>query len=148
MLVAEPAELTGEADTPLAAHIGECERCRAAAARVIEAGGGLRLGLEELRPRTDVVDALARARARASVWPLRIRARRLAVTLAAAAALASLWIMSDRAPDPFEPGSAAVVRREPERPPIVQAPPDKSVVVLATDNPRVKIIWLIGDTNG
>ena len=52
MLVAEPAELRGETETALAAHVAGCADCRRAAAMIV--GGTTQLGLAIARraPRT------------------------------------------------------------------------------------------------
>jgi len=127
MLVAEPAELRGETETPLAAHVAGCADCRRASSMI--AGGTTQLGL-----------AIARRASR----PARRVSRRaiglVVVPLAAAAAFAVV--------------KAGPFSRHPEPPRVSRSPlpvartvslevgRGQQATVLKTADPKVTVIWL------
>ncbi|MBI4546125.1 MAG: hypothetical protein HY703_13075 [Gemmatimonadetes bacterium] len=142
LLEAEPAELRGEGDSDLAAHVRACPRCRAVTERLLLEQDSLGQLLTSLRPARDAEQALARtldaARAPQLARGLRTWA---ALPLAAAAALAALLLLRRQdAGQLAEPLlQAAAARREP--PPMVAAPPGKGVIVFHTGNPDIAVIW-------
>ncbi len=119
MLDAEPAELRGEGDTPLAAHLRTCTRCRAVAARIAGDTAALLAAVRED----------SHAARRASVGRPRIAHGRAiaAGTLAAAALLAmAVWMSAP------EPGSAG---RPPSAPAPAPAPGEGPVAAVAVRTP-------------
>jgi anti-sigma factor RsiW len=136
MMEAEPAELAGEADTELTAHLSACPRCALVAARLLEGQVELDRALSALSPRIGAEEALVRARGgrlRRSAW-------RVALPLAAAAALAGILFLR---PTPFErlPRSdVPAVQRWEERP-FVEPQTNQSVLVFETRDRSAKVIW-------
>jgi hypothetical protein len=138
LLEAGPAELAGQGDSELAAHVRECERCGAVAARLLEGQEGLAGALAELGPRTDVEEALSivRARRRGMGWGR--YGWRLAAPLAAAAVLAVLLLA--RLPDGRMPGEMVQLPAPPIEP-AVEAPLAQNVMVFETRDRSAKVIW-------
>lgn len=139
MMEAEPGELAGEAETELTGHLRRCARCSAVAAGLLEGEAELNRALGSLRPRTNVEEALDRARrarsrvARRSAWPV-------ALALAAAAALAGILFLR---PTPFETlprSDVPVVERWEERP-FVAPQANRNVLVFETRDRSAKVIW-------
>jgi len=138
LLAAEPAELAGQGDSELAAHVRECKRCGAVAARLLEGQEQLAGALAELGPRTDVEAALSVARARRRSIRWRRGGWRVAAPLAAAAALALLFLA--RLPDGRMPGEV-VLLPAPRIESVVEAPLAQNVVVFETRDRTAKVIW-------
>lgn len=138
LLEAEPAELAGQGDSELAAHVRECERCGAVAARLLEGQEQLAGALAELGPRTDVEEALSIVRARRGGIAWRRYGWRLAAPLAAAAVLAVLLLA--RLPDGRMPGKM-VQLPAPRIEPAVEAPLAQNVMVFETRDRSAKVIW-------
>ncbi|UCC49809.1 MAG: hypothetical protein JSV41_06530 [Gemmatimonadota bacterium] len=138
LLAAEPTELAGQGDSELAAHIRECKRCGAVAARLLAGQGELAGALGELGPRTDVEEALSVARARRRRIGWQRRGWRVAAPLAAAAAVAALFLA--RLPDGRMPGEM-VLLPAPRIEPAVEAPLAQNVMVFETRDRSAKVIW-------
>lgn len=166
MLEAGPAELRGEADTGLAAHIAACDRCAAVAAAMLEEADAVDAALDEYavgRPMGEAAGAdaptghhtAADAAADAALAAVREEAagaiplaqptapwiRRAWVPLAAAAALAAVLVLR-QAPAPLPMG--APPSDEPTVQPRVSVTPpaDKGAAIMATENPNITIVWL------
>lgn len=139
LLIADPAELEGRTESPLAEHLRTCPACRAAAERLLAAQRGLREVLEAGAASRGGAEAARQAlgsaeRRRSAARPLRV-----AVPLAAAAVFAGLWL-SRRAPEP----ALAPPVREAALPArfSVTAPAGRSVVVLQPpDTSNVIVVW-------
>lgn len=146
MLEAEPAELAGTADTLLADHIRGCARCGAVAELLLAAQEEMVEALARSIPSAPVEDAIRRARQESAAGPQR-RAwfvGSAAAGLAAAAILAVLLLTGPEPPE-GEPwaGGDEIALVEPEQPaPSVEAPQGRSVMVLNTGNPRMRIVWV------
>ncbi len=126
-------------DTPLARHLGACDRCRSAAEIIVREEALLAESLSGPVPPLDLnrlfdhgVTPLTtpdRRRLRAWTWSL--------VPLAAAAVLAALLLT--RSPDlpgpPYTPsvGSGGLD---------VAVPDGRTAAVIATDDPEITILWL------
>lgn len=149
LLEAEPGELRGEGNAPLAGHLTACDRC----ARIAET---LAVELEALDRGLDRVaqgggDAEAAAdRALAAVGAERGSGpfaepgnwlRSAWVPLAAAAALVGV-LLTGRDPAPND-GVAADPATSPTAARVAVTPPaERGVAVLETGNPKITIIWL------
>lgn len=138
LLGAEPAELAGQGDSELAAHVRECKRCGAVAARLLAGEAELAGALDELGPRTDVEEALSFVRARRRRIGWRRGGWRVAAPLAAAAAVAVLLLV--RLPDGRMPGEM-VLLPAPRIEPAVEAPLAQNVMVFETRDRSAKVVW-------
>lgn len=166
MLEAEPAELRGETDTELAAHIAGCDRCAAVAAAMLEEADvvdaaldgyavgrsmGEAAGADAPTRHHTAADAAAEAAlAAAREEPAEAipRAQRTApwirrawIPLAAAAALAAVLVLR-HAPAPLPTGTPT-----PDAPTVqprvsITPPADKGAAIMATENPNITIVWL------
>ena len=135
MLEAEPAELAGEEDSPLARHIRECPHCGATARAILAEEEELGSALASLVPQPDLEAVLARAPAQRS----RFRAGALTLApLALAAGLAALFLTREpQLPgEPYVPGVQAIPGLN------VEAPEGRNVAVLETRDPDIKVVWL------
>jgi hypothetical protein len=127
MLVADPAELRGETETALAAHVAGCADCRRASATIV--GGTAQLGL-----------AIARRAPR----PRRRVSRRtiglvfVPVAAAAAFAVVSTGRFSRRAEPPRVSRSPLPVARTVS----LEVGRGQQATVLKTADPKVTVIWL------
>ena len=154
MLEAEPAELRGEGESPLARHVRDCPTCARAAALLLEETARLDAFLADAPP-LDVEAVLARAGVATrgiatrgvaqQALPLRLGARRLQprrwwAPLAAAAALAGLLLF--RAPDLTRTPSPGAAARELPELPLVEASADQDVAVMPTGNPDITVVWI------
>jgi anti-sigma factor RsiW len=135
MLEADPQDLLTGADGLLASHLQECPRCRAAAERVLDGMAALN---EELAspPLTPLEAALAGLR-----HPRRPpRQRILPWATAAAAVLAALvlgpWNQGPQLSE-IEPGVAL-----PAPAPVVEDAGGAGMVMFATSNPRITVVWI------
>lgn len=143
LLEAEPATLRpGESDD-LGRHLDACERCRRAAARILEGNRALNEWFDRA-PALDV-DAVV---ADAAGAPRRTgRLVRWGAALAAAASLAALLLVGREASEVTAPSAS------PSPPPAVAAaplpdlalPPGRNAVVLETRDPDITVIWLYGE---
>lgn len=139
LLEADPAELAGRGETELTAHVRECPRCQAVAARLQEGQEELGRALSELRPRAGVEEALILARARRRRMLKWRKAWRWAAPVAGAAVLAGVFLL--RSPDtgrmPGEIVPLPVKRIEP----LVDAPLAQNVMVFEREDRSVRVIW-------
>ena len=137
---AVPAELRGEGDSPLAAHLRGCAACRARAAAIL--AGEAELGA--------ALQSLSAPREGTRVIPLRPRqglARRIgtiAVPLAAAAAAAGVVFLRPTPPAGERPGETTekIARALFPRQPVVRPAPGQSATVLRTRDPGVTVVWI------
>lgn len=140
LLTADPAELEGSTENPLADHLRSCTTCRAAAEQLLTAHRALRdaLGAGQSADTAELaVQAAVRSAERRRAAARRVR---LGLPLAAAAVLAGV-LMLRRTPEP------------PLSPPVrdaggvparfaVSAPPGRNVMVLQQpDTSHVIVVW-------
>lgn len=125
LLIAEPEQLRGLGDTPLAQHIRVCERCGARAGRILEANALLSAQLGQASR-----DMPKKRRAQMPAW----------LPIPIAAAIAALIHMS--APEPARAprvGSLKDVKRPTTRV-VVNTPVNRNVAVIrAADN--MTVVW-------
>jgi len=162
VLVADLDELAGAGATPFAAHLRECDCCRAMAHRI--ASGTRRFGMEL---------ALAAASPTPAIASRRRRARRGWLTGVVGLAAACIAIVLTRQADPWTPRVAPVLELAPNEdstaptsfdepiaesavaeptPDLMLAPPLEQVsvdvpagrraVVMKTRNPSMTVVWL------
>lgn len=157
MLEAEPAELRGEGEGPLARHVRGCATCARTASLLLEETARVDELLSEAPP-LDVGAVLARAgvEARAAAGRaeatrnarpdearlriLRFPTRRLWVPLAAAAALAGVLLL--RGPGPTRAPTGGQAAGEVALPPIVEAAADQDLAVMPTNDPNITVVWI------
>ena len=144
MLEVDPAELVGGGTGELAGHLAACPECAGVAAALVRELAALEDAVEawaaagDARAAADAV--LAGSRERPPVaGPLRRRAWRVWVPLAAAAALAAVLLMS-REPGVERTGTA--VQAAPAPRVAVTPPPDRGAAIMETPNPKITIVWL------
>lgn len=141
LLATDPDELSGRADSALGRHIRDCERCRVAARVILEATEGLRTVFDAPAPPLDADAVLARARFEAVPSRSKSDGRRVAwgrwVSVAAAAAIGGLLLLGER--ERPLPGQAFTPRLQPFA--VVEAPADRNVVVIPTENPDITVLW-------
>jgi len=134
LLEAEPAELRGEGDGPLAAHLRGCPACRQHAACI----------LSETRVLQDTVDGLCPPRHAVERGPggeVRPRRWHIFVPLALAAGVGALLLARrsemwhSTVPAPVPPATATTPALD------VQVPAGQSVAVFQTANPNIVVIW-------
>lgn len=152
LLEAEVEELSGSRATPLGLHVRACARCRAAAARILDANAALDAVLSARRP-LDAADVIERARAAptaraapsAADTAPRVRRRvglrgtlpRRWIGLAAAASVAALMLWTQRTPQP----NGTTWQPTAESQPLVEPPSDRNVAVFETRDPDITVIW-------
>jgi hypothetical protein len=135
LLDAEPAELRGAGDTPVAMHVRSCTRCAAAAARILSAHDELAGALATL------------ATARTSALPVMHRSRRRLIGMAAplAAAAALVLFLVQRRPDSdlplLEPPPEQVAMATDV--PVVNVTADDDVAIMRTSNPNITVVWYL-----
>jgi hypothetical protein len=144
MLEADPAELTQAQNSPLARHLLDCSRCREAASAILEAEHALAAELQRLVPEPDL-DFVIREGSAAGVegiGPLgkgRLSAIRKTtlLPLALAAGLAALLLLREPSLPgaPFTPPDRSAAFE-------VEPSPDQNVMVLATKDPTITVVWL------
>lgn len=151
MMEAEPAELRGPGDTPLARHLQTCPRCGRVAAALVAELDALDAALDAYAAAGDAEAAADTALAAAPPRPAGReapsprspwwrRSLRGGVPLAAAAAVATLLLVG-RGPDPEpSPAPAPVTSRSPRV--AVEPPANRGAAVLETGNPNITIVWL------
>lgn len=138
LLDADPADLRGETDTALAAHLGACTACRAAADAVLATEAAAAGWIAARMPQRGPAEAIARGHAAAR--RRRHRRWRWAASVAAAAGLVALLVARPAARRP--PVNAHVAQAEPDPARVaVAAPAGRSVAVFETANPDLVIIW-------
>ncbi|NIR45805.1 MAG: hypothetical protein GWN32_20930 [Gemmatimonadetes bacterium] len=140
LLEADPAELAGQGDSELAAHVRDCARCGAVAAKLLDSQERLAAALNDMGPRLGVDEALEAARARRHGRPGRWRpAWRWAAPLAAAAAAAGIFFatQTDTSRMPGEP----VTRPAPREEPLVEMASAQNLMVFETQDRSAKVIW-------
>jgi hypothetical protein len=128
MLVADPAELRGETETPLAVHIAGCAECRRAA--TMFAAGTAQL-------------AVASAN-RASVQRRRVSRRTIGLALvpAAAAAILAVVLVTRSSRRGAAMPRAAVSSLPAARTVSLEVARGQQATVLKTADPKVTVIWL------
>jgi hypothetical protein len=145
LLLAEPEELSAGAraplgEHPLGLHLCSCDRCAAAARRILDATAALDAALSragsEAAPDLDAITARAGVGGSAQPPARRRRTWKLAAVLAAAG-IVGLVLLPEW--DPTFPG----VPLEPQAtaPAAIDAPSGEYVAVIATDNPDITVLW-------
>jgi len=139
LLEADPAELRGETDGPLAEHLRACAACRARADAILAGQAELDAALRTLSTasRDPKVIPLAARRG----WGRRIAPA--AVSFAALAATVAAVMLS-------RPGDAGPPRGTADRiarllfptPPVARAEGGRNVAVLKTSDPDVTVVWV------
>ncbi|MFL5543056.1 MAG: hypothetical protein ACJ8J0_29035 [Longimicrobiaceae bacterium] len=139
LLEADPAELRGEGDSPLALHLRACAACRADADAIL--AGEAELGT--------ALRALATPSSDPRVIPLRPRgSRRMRIvpavgTLAAlAATVAAVMLARPHAAPPGGATAEQIARLMFPAPPVARAADGRSVAVLETSDPGVTVVWV------
>ena len=141
LLEADVEELSGVAETDVGVHVRECGRCAAAAQAILDGNDVLDKVLGSV-PAIDARALVARARLEA---PQRVgkRAPRLTrrwrrgAALAAAASIAVVLLLPER----DMPMSGVELAPRTEVYSLVEAPADRSVAVIQTDNPDITVLW-------
>jgi hypothetical protein len=131
LLDAEPAELRGEGEGALAAHLRECAACRQRAAFLLAETQRLQSTLQAIRPPLHAVERGSGGEAHR--W-------RLLVPLALAAGLGALLLA--RRHEGSAPGAAPLqVAAAAPGALDVQVPAGQTVAVFQTANPNIVVIW-------
>lgn len=150
MLEASPRELRGEGDTELVRHVRVCGDCRRLGEEFLEAEERLGRGLESFLSRgseEEILQAARRETGGAAVGEdtpvVSLRGRdlwRIGAPLAAAAALAAVFLLAD-GPEPGPGVGEAPVppRLAEERSVDVQA--DRRFAVMKTEDPKIHVVW-------
>ena len=144
LLEAEPEELAGAGDAPLAVHLRECAGCAAATRVLLGQSSLLDEALAAQPPVPDVeailaragVPAPARARAPRRGWRGIAPRRALWGALSAAAATAALLLLR-----PDVPPTRLATAHAPTAPPVVESSSSPGVAVIATDDPDITVVW-------
>lgn len=138
LLDADPADLRGEDDSPLAEHLRACADCRARAEAILAAEAELDAALRTLAtPSTE-----------ARVVPMRPRrgwAQRIApaaASLAALAAAAAGVMLTRPQAAPRGATTEQIARLMFPAPPVARAEAGRSVAVLQTSDPGVTVVWV------
>lgn len=164
MLEADPPELRGEGDSPLARHLRVCASCARAAEVLLEETARLDTFLGD-GPEVDLAALLARARReeaggiaqvtgaqRSLAAPpgvttpgrrraQRILSRRLWIPLAAAAAVTAVLLLRPApTPTPTPPTSVAATIQPAL--PVVEPAAGQDAAIIQTDDPEITVIWL------
>ena len=132
LLEAEPGELRGEGDGPLAAHLRGCPACRQRAAYVIKETDRLHRAIDALPLPLHAAASGSGGEAAPRRWPV-------LVPLALAAGVAALVLV--RRHDVTAPSTPLRVARAIAPPLDVQVPAGQSVAVFQTANPNIVVIW-------
>ncbi|HEX6749868.1 MAG TPA: hypothetical protein VF092_21425 [Longimicrobium sp.] len=141
LLEADPAELRGDGDSPLAAHLRECADCRARADAILAGEAELDAALR----------TLTAPRAGTRVIPLRprrsaaMRFGAAAVPLAAAAVAAGIVLFGrGTTSTPERPGviTERIARSLFPAPPVVRPEPGRTATVLKTRDPGITLVWI------
>ena len=153
LLDAEPEAYSGTGDGELAEHLRSCSRCSRVAAHLRKEERILAeaLGSNAVEPEADVVRSIVgRAHAAGEFGRPEVVAARSLVArrwahwvpaLAAAALVAvALW---PSAPASVSDPSIALKPQTPP-PPRIHAPPGTDVAVLATSDPSITVVWILG----
>ena len=134
ILEADPGELDGTRDGPLAHHLSECSRCRQMARWVLDEEAGLGRTLTEAVSPPNLDEILERGGSR----PLQRRSTwATVIPLAAAATLIGLILSR-------EPQLPGPIYTPPPTPAGlgVQVPDGQNVAVLKTNDPDITVLWL------
>lgn len=148
ILAADPRELDGTVESDLAGHLDECARCREWGDALLRGEAWLALALSRAVPELDLDLILDLAESEGSgsrrwaprhgrLMP-RSKPFRVGLPLAFAAGLAALALF--RGPPslpgpPFVPSQDHIGLE-------VEVPPDRSVALLATNDPTVTVLWI------
>jgi hypothetical protein len=153
MLEAEPAELRGAGDSPVALHVRACGDCRALATRMLDAQHDLAVALSALtQPRPDrepmSLGSAPPGRSFGSQHPRIARPsrpfRRAAIALAPLAAAALLVLHQQRNGDdlpPLQPLPDAVAMATDR--PLVNVASGDDVAIMSTTNPNITVVWYL-----
>lgn len=134
ILEADPGELDGTREGPLASHLSECSRCRQLARVVLDEEASLGRTLMEVVPAPDLDEVLDQGSHRP---PRRRDSWAAAISLAAAAALVGVFLTREpQLPGPLYTAPPTPVGLD------VQAPEGRNVAVLKTNDPDITVLWL------
>jgi anti-sigma factor RsiW len=139
MLEAGPEELGGRLDSELAAHITQCNRCGAVAAEILAGQEALAQGIRRIQSEGKVEELLAGVR-RAAATARRRLVTRVALPLAAAAALAML-IIGDRSTVPPSESAVQIAQTTPRPEQSVRLEPNTNAILFKTSNPKITVVW-------
>lgn len=139
MLEADPAELRGDGDGPLAGHLRACAACRARAGLILAGQAELDAALWALAspsPGRKVIPLRPRAG-----W--RVRPGPAAASFAALAAAVAGVMLARPHPRPA-PGVTAdqIAKLLFPTPPVARAEGGRNVAVLETSDPGVTVVWV------
>jgi len=138
LLEADPAELRGEGDSPLAVHLRGCAGCRARADAILAGEAELDAALRMLAtPSADPKVVPLRLR---RAWTGRIAPA--AASLAALAAAVAAMMLARPHPVPRGATSEQIARLMFPAPPVARAKAGRSVAVLKTSDPGVTVVWV------
>lgn len=148
LLEADPSELGGAGESPLALHLRDCARCAADAERVLTAQKHMADALADITAGAAPPPALVRTRLRAwsaSVSRGRTRPRLImgAAPLAAAAVIA-LLLVQQRDSDGLlrlEPVTAPVAVTD--EVPVVNVTTAHDVAIMKTADPNITVVWYL-----
>jgi anti-sigma factor RsiW len=138
LLEADPTELAGHGDTELAVHVRDCARCQAVGATLLAGQEQLATALTELRPATDVDQALSAMRSRRSTprswswlgqWG----------PVAAAAVVSGIMILQSVTGSRMI--ESEIVLAPPTIEPFVEVSTDQKVMVFETQDESAKVLW-------
>jgi anti-sigma factor RsiW len=136
LMEADLEVLSDRGDGELSRHLEQCSSCRTEVARMIEVQVRLEQGIEDLRPRTPLNEALARAKRRAR---RRAVGRWWPVPVLTAAALAFVLLRPGR---PAGPVPTAQAEEDPSaRYSLEVDAPGKNFTVWNIDSPDVVVVW-------
>jgi hypothetical protein len=147
LLEATPAELRGEGEGTLAAHLRSCEACRRRAELLLRADEALEAalgegGVPDVEAILELAGQPASERARPAGFRAKVRsllpAPRHWIPLAAAAALAGVLLLARNGEPPALP---PVARAQAQALPTVEAASAAGVAIVETDNPNITVLW-------
>lgn len=135
MLEADVEELHGDASTDLGRHLASCDRCRAAASRIVEGERDMAAALGAIEPPRAYSSTASPPKADTR----RVQWLRWVPALPVAAAIAGLIIVGsgDDTPDLHAPRTqlsrgSPTVRLDQQ---------NGNMVMLKTDNPKITVLW-------
>ena len=134
LLEAEPAELRGEGESALAAHLRECASCRGQAELLLGEQARLAHALDTIT----AVHTTPRSQHRPVTrrWLPRVL---LPVAAAAAAVIVFVARPAQRADEPLPP--LLVLPARIAEVPVVNASTDRNVAVMRTADPKITVVW-------
>ncbi|MFL5386330.1 MAG: hypothetical protein ACJ8GN_27750 [Longimicrobiaceae bacterium] len=139
LLEADLAEIRGEVDSPLAAHLRTCAFCREDADAILAGEAELDAALRTLAaPSADPQVIPLRPR---RAWTRRVAPAAASLAALAAAVAAVMLARPDAAP-PRGATAEQIARLMFPAPPVARAADGRSVAVLETSDPGVTVVWV------